>query len=104
MLLAIILSGVAGCPPESGSSLNVERINSCRDIPGITHEEIEAIEALKYVHRSAAHIMSGRSLSTVITDTRLMVFCQFVHNAYYLSASDFLNERMNKLLFCHQNI
>ncbi|MDR2543032.1 MAG: hypothetical protein LBC80_06245, partial [Treponema sp.] len=56
LLVFLVLSLCSGCAPSSGQGLSFEHI-SYRDIPGVTAQEIAAIEALKeqtdfFIHAS----------------------------------------------------
>ncbi|MDR2965651.1 MAG: response regulator [Treponema sp.] len=47
IMSSIILIGMTGCTNKSGQTFDITAISSYREIPGITNEEIAAIEALK---------------------------------------------------------
>jgi len=53
LVLCAVICGLAGCSIESKRpSFDIYSVKTYRDIPGVTNEEIEAIEALKSSNRS----------------------------------------------------
>ncbi|MCL2009549.1 MAG: transporter substrate-binding domain-containing protein [Synergistaceae bacterium] len=55
LVLGVVIGGVASCSAESKPSFNIDSISSYRGIPGVTEDEITAIEALKSAGRSFSY-------------------------------------------------
>ncbi|MCL2035667.1 MAG: transporter substrate-binding domain-containing protein [Oscillospiraceae bacterium] len=52
LALAFVLAASAGCLPKSEDYFDISLVTSYRDIPGVTDEEIEAIDALRQTRGS----------------------------------------------------
>ena len=61
LFLSFILGSIIACSQESKYSFDINSITSYRDIPGVTKEEINAVEALK---ASRQHFVFGHETTT----------------------------------------
>ena len=52
LILVVLLSGFTGCSTNANDPFDIGSVKTYRDIPGVTNNEIEAIEALKSTRQS----------------------------------------------------
>ncbi|MDR1802150.1 MAG: transporter substrate-binding domain-containing protein [Treponema sp.] len=69
LLFAVIAAGgISGCLPASKAAFDINAVTSYRDIPGVSAEEIEAIEALKSVRKSFSYASVSSTESFLLSD------------------------------------
>ena len=72
--IALLLTVVAGCQSQAEPSAQVWAYSSYRDVPGVTDEEIEAVEALKTKYTSFVYGMLPSTEAFVKSDGTLAGF------------------------------